>query len=99
MRRESILLFSDYDLYAVLEAQGANISERVGEIPEQKILQEETETLIASLEKELEVEPIKLQVEDIEVEQSEVKVDVRYDNQRAIFDRSRPFYIDDANQE
>lgn len=94
MRKETILLFSNYDLSAVLDAQAQGVNKRVEQVLPEQLFSEETESLVAKLVNELKVEPILLKEDEITVEQSEVKVDVSHDIRRAIFDRSRPFYID-----
>jgi hypothetical protein len=94
MRRESTLLFNEHNLYAVLENQKEQARKRIGEIPVQSILSKEIDDLVNLLDAELKIEPIQLLEDETSIEQTEVKVDVSHDFHRAIFDRSRPFYID-----
>lgn len=94
MKKESTLLFNNYDLAAVLNGQEADVNKRLEQVPAQQLLTQELEHLVATLAAELKIEPIILKDDDITVEQSEAKVDVRRDFMRAIPDRSRPFYID-----
>lgn len=94
MRSETILLFNEYHLDTVLEGQAKKIRELVSKIPAQRLIETEIEELLPALEEELRVEPIKLLEDEITVDQTERKIDVRRDYMRAISDRSRPFYVD-----
>lgn len=94
MRSQTILLFNDYHLDSVLEAQAKKSREVVSKLPAQRLIEADVEELIPALEKELRVEPIQFLEDEITIEQNETKVDVSRDFMRAISDRSRPFYID-----
>jgi len=94
MRSKTILLFNEHHLDLVLGEQTKKIRDLVSKIPAHRFLEADIEELIPALEKELRVEPIQFLEDEITVDQSETKVDVRRDFMRAISDRSKPFYID-----
>lgn len=94
MKREWDLLFSEYDLRAVLEAQFAKVNEEVLAIAKGAFEKETEELLSATVASKLVVSPIELLEDKISVSAADAKVDVRYDPDRFISDQSRPFYID-----
>src|SRR5947207_13586894 len=94
MREQCILLFSQYELVLVLEAQEKKIKELTSAVTPQVLVEGDIEELVSKIEDEIRVEPLQLLEDETTVEQTEVKVDVSQDFRRAIFDRSRPFYVD-----
>ena len=94
MRDQSTLLFSQYELVLVLEAQEKKIKELTSAVPAQVLVESNIDELVSSIENEVRVEPLQLLEDETNVEQTEVKVDVSQDFRRAIFDRSRPFHVD-----
>lgn len=94
MKREWDLLFSEYDLRAVLDAQLEKVDGEVIPIDKSRFETETDELLSASVASRLVVSPVELLEDKISASAADAKVDVRYDPNRAIFDRSRPVYLD-----
>ncbi len=94
MRREWGLLFSKYDLRAILEAQLLKVNEEVLAIAKGRFEKETDELLSATVASKLVASPIELIEDRISVTATDTKVDVRYDPNRFIRDQSQPFYID-----
>lgn len=94
MPRDWDLLFSEYELSAVLEAQLKSVKEKVLAIAAARFGAESDEELAAHAASMLVVEPIAFREADIEVSAKDAKIDVSHDFNRGIRDRSHPFYID-----
>jgi len=94
MKREWELLFCEYDLRAALDAQLAKVNDHVLKIDSQRFDKETDDLLAASVASELVVSPVELLEDQISVSAADAKVDVRYDPNRFIRDRSRPAYVD-----
>lgn len=94
IKREWDLLFSRKNLQASLEAQLESVNEHVLKIDPQRFQEETDDLLAASIASKLVVSPIELLEDEISVSSKDTKIDVRYDQNRAIFDRSRPIYHD-----
>jgi hypothetical protein len=94
IKRDWDLLFSEYDLRAVLEAQLASVDDHVLKIDGRRFDTETDDLLAASVASTLVVSPLELLEDQISVSSTDTKVDVRYDSDRAIRDRSQPFFID-----
>jgi hypothetical protein len=95
MRRENpTLLFSEYDLHATLEKQVSEVKAQVDKVTTDRLLNADLKELEDVLTAELKISRLCLLENDITVEQKEAKVDVSQEFNRAIFDRSKPFYID-----
>jgi len=88
------LLFNEYDLHAVLEHQADKVKMQVDQVTADRLLNGYPQELENVLVTELQISPLDLLESDITVEQLEAKVDVSHDFNRAIFDRTKPFYID-----
>jgi len=93
MSRGDILLFSDYDLNSVLQRQEAQLLKEIDALEGNRLLNTSVEDLCDYFEQKYRVEVPRLRESEITVDQSETDVDVSQDPLRAIFDRSRPFYI------
>jgi hypothetical protein len=87
-------LFSEYDLRAVLEGQLELVGDRVLAIPKEQFEEATDELLAAQVASRLTIPPLELAEDDISVSSKDTKVDVSRDPDRAIFDRSRPAYVD-----
>jgi hypothetical protein len=83
IKRDWTLLFSDYDLRSVLEAQLKGVAESVRKIPESGFASRTDEDLAATAASELVVRPIVLHNDQIEVSTGDVKIDVSHDFDRA----------------
>ncbi len=94
MKREWDLLFSEYDLRAVLDTQLEKVDGEVIAIDKSRFETETDELLSASVASRLVVSPVELLEDKISASAADAKVDVRYDPNRATFDRSRPVYLD-----
>ena len=93
-KRDWELLFSEFDLRGVLDAQLHSVNDRVVTIGKDRFETESDEMIAASVASGLVVAPIELREEDISVSSRDVKVDVSHDFDRAVFDRSQPFHVD-----
>jgi len=93
MSRRDTLLFSDYDLYSVLQRQEAELFREIDEIEGSRLLNSSLEDLCDYFEQKYRFEPPRLREDEITVNQHETDVDVSQDPHRFIFDRSKPFYI------
>jgi len=94
MKRDWELLFSDYDLRAVLEAQLNKVNDTVLAVPADRFDAETDDLLAASVASQLVVSPLELLDDQVSVAAADAKVDVRWDPNRAVFDRSRPALVD-----
>ena len=87
-------LFSEYDLRQILEHRLKTISDKVISLPKGTFETQTDEQIAARVASELVVEPLEFIETEISVDSRDVKVDVSRDFNRAIFDRSQPFFID-----
>jgi len=94
MKRDWHLLFSKRDLRVVLDSKLAKVNEPVLAINKERFSGNTNELLSASVASELVVSPIELLEDKISVSAQDAKVDVRYDPNRFILDKSRPVYVD-----
>lgn len=94
MKRDWDLLFSQYNLGAVLEARFSKVNEAVLRVEKRRFEKETDELLSATIASALVESPLELMEDKISVSAADAKVDVRYDQNRIIRDQSRPFYID-----
>jgi hypothetical protein len=93
-QKNPTLLFNDYDLHATLAQQVDKVKAQVDQIAVDRLLNTDPQELENALAAELYVSPLNLLENAITVEPQEAKVDVSQEFGRAIFDRSKPFYID-----
>jgi hypothetical protein len=94
IKRDWALLFSQFDLRAVLENQLAMVNDEVLKVSRDRYTSESDELIAASIASSLVVRPIEIIATDIEVSTADTKVDVSRDFDRAVLDRSRPAYVD-----
>jgi len=94
MKRDWHLLFSEYELRQVLDTQLAKVNGTVLAINKERFEGNTDEFLSASVASELVVSPIELFEDKISVSAEDAKVDVRYDFNRIILDKSRHVYVD-----
>lgn len=87
------LLFSKFDLRAILEGHAKKARELILSRPSEQIAGEAGDAFIVELEKEYRVKPLRLIESGLLIEAEETKVDVRQDPWRAVIDRSRPCYV------
>jgi hypothetical protein len=78
----------------MLEELLRSVSDRVIKLDKRRFGAESDEMLAADIASELVVAPLELVEDDISVSSRDVKVDVSQDFRRAVFDRSRPAYVD-----
>jgi len=93
MREDGDLLFNEYDLHAVVDAQLKKMYEEIDAIEGNSLLSTNVEDQCDYYEDEYCINPIVLQEEQITVNQKETQIDVSHERQRYIRDRSRPFLI------
>jgi hypothetical protein len=89
----SDLLFCTRDLSQVFRGNLERSQKEIDAIPERQILGTSEEEIVQHLYSKLEVIPIRLLEDQMESQLNEVKVDVRHDRMRAVFDSSRPCMI------
>jgi hypothetical protein len=94
MKRDWDLLFCKYDLREVLEGQLSKVNEEVLAIAKDRFEKETDELLSATVASKLVASPIEILEGKITVSSADAKVDVRYDPNRFIPDKSEPFYVD-----
>lgn len=93
MKREWDILFHDNDLRGTLEGQRNEAIKRVRQIPTDRLLSGDQESLARELIEALTVNPLGLDEGGITVETREADIDVRYDWGRDIYDRDEPTYV------
>jgi len=89
-------LFGKYDLAQVLDGQRQRGKEAAEAVPI-AALGSDLETIAIRITEELSIPRIELRGDEVTVETAETQVDVSGDHNRAIFDRSRPFYLEGIN--
>jgi hypothetical protein len=87
------LLFSKFDLRALLEARDKQMQEEINGMEENEILDSSESSLCDFFETKYSLHLPKLKTLSIEQDPHEVDIDVSRDPQRMIYDRSRPFYL------
>lgn len=92
--RDRQYLFTEYDLRGVIAEQEEALKKEVSGLSRQQILQTEIDKLVEYFVEKYTLLTPKLIEAEISVEEEESKIDVRYDQNRYITDRSRPFYMD-----
>jgi len=93
MRGCNNLLFHGKDLSRILEANFEGAKNDVDQIPENQFRHSSDEDIVEYVYSKREVIPIELHEDLKEMNQQETKVDVRYDFNRAISDKSKPFMV------
>jgi hypothetical protein len=86
-------LFRDYDLREEMDVRRQHIAREISSLNSNYILNANIEELCAYFEKKYRYEVPVLNSNEITFEQREVDVDVSQDFNRAVFDRSEPFYL------
>lgn len=86
-------LFSQYDLRETLERREIKMYGEIDRIDGNRLLNTTVDDLCDYFEQEYKIGPLKLHEDKITVDQYEAQIDVSEDPHRAIFDRSKPFYI------
>lgn len=86
-------LFSESDLYNVLRSREDEVFREIDGIEGNRLLNTSVEDLCDYFEQKYTFEVPRLLEERITVDQREVPIDVSQDFRRAIFDRSKPYYI------
>jgi TIR domain len=92
--RDGELLFSKYDLQAILELQLKKATEAARSSPAASVSPATEPSTLAALVEEFRVEPLQLDLEAATAAVEDVKVDVRHDPMRFVRDRSRPALVD-----
>jgi hypothetical protein len=87
------LLFWNHDLRSTLDQHAQKARAAVASLSTGQVAGDAGDSIIAKLEKEYHVAPLKLHEEGVAVEHKEVQVDVSQDPMRSVFDRSHPCYI------
>jgi hypothetical protein len=91
--REDILFYK-YDLGKVIEHRRAQLKEEVDNVDRNYILNTSVDDLCNYLENEYRLSPVLLHRDKIHIkEHGETEVDVRYDVNRFIRDKSKPIYV------
>ena len=93
MKRDWDLLFSEYDLRAVLENQLNQVEDKVRAVDPVRFETSTDDLLSATIASELVFAPIELHEDQLSVSPRDAKVDVSYDPNRAFFGPG-PHYVD-----
>ena len=93
MKRDWPVLFREYDLRAVLEAQLKSVDEGVRGIPEAEFDARTDDYLAATVASKLVVSPVELLESKVSVMPREAKIDVSHDPNRHFFEPG-PHYVD-----
>ena len=86
-------LFSEYQVFDVIEAQTTAIDKEVDSIESNRLLNTSTSDLADYLSEKLTLDVPIIQKDNIAASQKETKIDVSDDPRRAIFSRDRPYLI------
>lgn len=86
-------LFSEADLYNVMEQQKQQLLKEIDGYETNYILNTSVDDLCDYLEKKYHLEAPALKVDLVYVDQGETNVDISQDHNRMVFNRSRPLYI------
>ena len=93
MKRDWNLLFSEYDLSAVLENQLNQVNDKVRAVNSVRFETSTDDLLAATVASDLVIAPAELHEDRLSVSSRDAKVDVSYDRNRAFFGPG-PHYID-----
>jgi len=93
VRETGDLLFSEYDLRAVVENQECRMFEEIDSIDGDRLLRTNLEDLSDYFEQKYRIDVPQLKEGETQVDQSENQVDVSKDSSRVSLDRKQPFYI------
>jgi len=91
---ERAYLFRKPSLYGVKEYQQKKMLEEIGQLPSALLLNGNTDEIASELAEKYSINVPKLNKSGIRGQQEPVQVDVSRDQTRAIFDRSRPLYME-----
>jgi hypothetical protein len=86
-------LFYTFDLRNGLESSSQKLAAEIAAVPSNKLLNLTPDDLADQFFERFHIEVPVIRDADIQVSQNEVQVDVSHDPMRAVFDRSRPFYV------
>jgi len=86
------LLFAQYDLRQVMEAQQKRMVAEIDALSSDRILREDVGRLAEEFAAKFTLQPPQLDETKITTDHQEVQVDISGDPSRLIHDRSRPFY-------
>ena len=86
-------LFCTYDWFSVSENQIQKLRESVSQYDANKLLNTSTEDLCDYFFQQHSINVPTLLLEEIIADEKETEIDVSQDSRRAIYDRSRPAYI------
>ena len=92
MKRDWDLLFSKYDLRAVLENQLSRVEDKVRAVDPGRFETSTDDLLSATIASELVIAPIELHADQLSVSPRDAKVDVSYDRNRALIGPG-PHYV------
>ena len=87
------VLFCQHSLGDVLRAQEREMFKEIDSMEGNRLLNTSVEDLCDYFEQRYKIEAPKLREDKITVDQNEAQIDVSHDRSRAIFDRSKPFYL------
>jgi hypothetical protein len=86
-------LFIELDLNAALEGHARGLDEEIERAPEDHLLKVDEAEWVAALVARYTIEAPELRPDDWWMDQTEIKVDVSWDQNRAILDSSQPAYV------
>jgi hypothetical protein len=86
-------LFNKVDWFSVERSQRERLSAAISNVDGDRLLNTSTDDLCDYFEQEFRIDVPSLRQDEIVADQSEVNIDISQDHMRAIFDRSKPFFI------
>ena len=86
-------LFHTYDLQRVIKNQEQNLAGEINSLSENEVLNTSHEDMVKYLTEKWKINPLLIEESGIQTDHGDAQIDVSGDIRRAIFDRSRPFYI------
>lgn len=86
-------LFNQVDWFSVERHQENQLSKELSDIDGDRLLNTSTDDLCNHFEQKFRIDVPILREDEIIADQNEVDIDVSHDPMRAIFDRSRPYFI------
>jgi hypothetical protein len=92
MERDHVL-FSGGELYAVIAQRGDDLKAAVDQLSPEQVLNIALDALCDNLEDRFRLDTPTLRTDEIQAEVEDAQVDGSRDATRAIFDRTRPFYV------
>ena len=86
-------LFHSYDLRQTIENQAQGLANGINSLSEKEVLNTSQEDMVTYLVEKWRINPLVIDESGIHMDYGDAQIDVSSEFRRAIFDRSKPFYI------